>query len=74
MSKFIQKTRKDADGKIIKIWRKTKYINDNPEEGIEDILETEEDTSDPWMIIEGSPQEGLMFSLLYTLQDVIKGD
>lgn len=74
MTRFVQKTRKDKDGKIIKIWRKTKYVNDNPEEGIEDIVETEEDTSDPWMVIEGSPQEGLMLSILYTVQDVIKGD
>lgn len=70
IGKHVQK--KDKDGNLL--WRRPK--NDNPldPEEITDWEITTEDTSDPVLEWQGTVQEGLYYSMLYTLRDVIKGD
>lgn len=64
-----QKTIK-KDGKEIPIWRKVYYNED----GDMEFEEVEEDTGDPLMIWQGSPQEGLAYSILLTIRDIAKFD
>ena len=73
MGRFTQKISKDKDGQPIKWYRKPVY---NPEDNSEIIGfdEVTENTGDPVIVWEGTPQEGLMYSVLYTLQDIFRGD
>ena len=69
--RFTQKVTKDENGNDVKWYRKAIY---NEEGEILRFEEVTEDTGDPLIIWEGTPQEGLVYSILYTLQDIFKGD
>lgn len=60
------------NGKEVLLWKKPRYSEDDPTkiEGFDHVVEN---TGDPLMEWEGSPQEGFVYSILFTLQDVFKG-
>ena len=60
------------NGKEVLLWKKPKYSEENPDK-IEWFDHVTENTGDPLMEWEGSPQEGFIYSILFTLQDVYKG-
>ena len=72
IGKFKHKTRIE-DGKEVLLYKKPIYREDEPDV-IERFEEVTEDTGDPVYEWEGSPQEGLIYSALYTLHDVLTGN
>lgn len=66
-----QKTRIDANGKKVLLWRKPIF---NDETGdIIDFDEVEENTGDPALEWTGLPHEGIVYSMAKTVQDTWKG-
>lgn len=63
----------ERDGKKILLWRKPIYSDINPEE-ILGFDPTEENTGDPLIIWTGTPQEGLMQSILKTARYAFNGE
>jgi len=57
------------DGEEKLLWRKAIYKDDNPEE-FDRFEEVTENTGDPAYAWTGTPQEGLAYSILYTLHDI----
>ena len=73
MGRFTQKITKDKEGNPIKWYRKPIYNHEDDSEII-GFDEVTENTGDPVIVWEGNPQEGLMYSILYTIQDIFKGN
>lgn len=61
---------KNDDGTDVLMWRET-YIDD---EGKTVWKPTTKNTGDPIIVWEGTPQEGVFVSLLYTIQDILRWD
>jgi hypothetical protein len=74
IGKFKQKTKKDENGNEVKLWRKPIYADPYDSEKITDFEETTENNGDPFLEWTGSPQEGLIYAMLHTVQDVLRGD
>lgn len=55
------------------LWREPVYSQTNPDEII-GFKATTENTGDPMLAWVGHPQEGLLYSVGYLMQDVIKGN
>ena len=73
MGRFTQKITKDKEGNPVKWYRKPIYNHEDDSEII-GFDEVTENTGDPVIVWEGNPQEGLMYSILYTIQDIFKGN
>lgn len=63
----------DANGNKILLWKKPIYSQVDPDEII-GFEEVPEETGDPAMVIEGSPQEGLIYALGFTIQGLARGE
>ncbi len=63
----------ERDGEKILLWREPVYSDLDPEKII-DFKPVEYNTGDPWLEWQGTPQEGLMQSMLKSLRYVITGD
>ena len=74
IGKMQQETRIDENGKEVKLWRKPIYGNQYDPEEITDFEHTTENTGDPLLKWTGSPQEGLIYAMLHTAQDLLRGD
>ena len=60
----------DSEGNKVLHWYKTIENSD----GTSDREIVTENTGDPVLIWEGTPQEGVFVSLMYAVQDIVKGD
>lgn len=72
IGQFKQKSRQES-GELKLLWRKPIYNEDDPDK-IERFEETVENTGDPALEWTGTPQEGLFYSVMGTLQDIVKLD
>ncbi len=69
IGKVKQMTEKDANGVEQLVWRDNYVAEDGTEQW---RPTTEVNTGDPVLIYEGTPQEGIFISLLYTMQDIVQ--
>jgi len=73
MGRMMQKTTLADNGKKQLWWKKEIFDKDDPTKrlGYEPTLEN---TGDPYLIFQGTPQECLFHSMVYTLKDIAKLD
>jgi hypothetical protein len=69
IGRYVQKSVIDESGNKVLKWRKPVYDQYN-KDIIVDYEETTDDTGDPWIEWEGTPQEGLFMSVLLTIKDL----
>ena len=71
IGKLVQKTEENEKGELVKLWRKPVYGDKDDPDRITDFDHTTENTGDPLYDWEGSPQEGLYYSVVFTIQEIL---